>query len=212
MLLLQEFDIKILDRSGAHNLVADHLSRIENGGDNIPIKDDFPDEVLLALTAVKGMFPEPWFADIVNYLVVSAIPPSFSKYERTKLKSEAKYYIWEDPILWRIGSDQVIRRCVPDIEIPHVLEFCHSSPFGGHYGTQRTGRKVLDCGLYWPTWEGPYIVTKVFPYGAVEIKEECSARTFKVNGHRLRIFNENPYMLNKTMDGMNLTSPSYLPP
>jgi len=93
MLLLQEFDIEILDRSGAHNLVADHLSRIEKGEDNIPIKDDFPDEVLLSLTAVKGMFPETWFADIVNYLVVSAIPPSFSKYERIKLKSEAKYYI-----------------------------------------------------------------------------------------------------------------------
>jgi len=66
---------------------------------NIPIQDDFPDEVLLALTAMKGMFPEPWFADIVNYLVVSAIPPSLSKSERTKLKSEVKYYIWEDPIL-----------------------------------------------------------------------------------------------------------------
>ena len=31
MLLLQEFDIEIQDTSGAHNLVADHLSRIENG-------------------------------------------------------------------------------------------------------------------------------------------------------------------------------------
>ena len=119
MLLLQEFDIEIQDRSGAHNLVADHVSRIENGKDNIPIQDDFLDEVLLALTIVKGMFPEPWFADIVNYLVVFAIPLSFSKSERTKLKSEAKYYIWEDPILWCIGSDQVIRRCVPNIEIPY---------------------------------------------------------------------------------------------
>jgi len=93
MLLVQEFNIEILDRSGAHNLVANHLSRIENGEDNIPIHDDFLDEVLLALTTVKGMFPEPWFADTVNYLVVSTIPSSFSKYERTKLKSEAKYYI-----------------------------------------------------------------------------------------------------------------------
>ena len=33
-------------------------------------------------------------------------------------------------------------------------------------------------------------------------KEESSARTFKVNGHRLRIFNENQDMLNKTMDGV----------
>jgi len=93
MLLLQEFNIEIRDRSGAHKLVADHLSRIENGEDNIPIQDDFPDEVLQALTVVKSMFPKPWFADIVNYLVVYTIPPSFSKYERTKLKSEAKYYI-----------------------------------------------------------------------------------------------------------------------
>ena len=86
-LLLQEFDIEIRDRSRAHNLVAKYLSRIENGEDNTPIQDDFPDEVLLALTIVKGMFPEPWFVDVVNYLVVSTIPPSFSKYERTKLKS-----------------------------------------------------------------------------------------------------------------------------
>jgi len=34
----------------------------------------------------------------------------------------------------------------PDVEIPSVLEFCC-----GHYGTQRIGRKKLDCGLYWPT-------------------------------------------------------------
>ena len=30
-LLLQEFDIEIVDKPGAQNLVADHLSRLENG-------------------------------------------------------------------------------------------------------------------------------------------------------------------------------------
>jgi len=151
MLLLQELDIEIRDRSGKHNLVADHLSRIEKEQDDIPIQDNFFDEVLLALTVVKAKFSEPWLADIVNYLVVFAIPPSFSKSKRTKLKSKAKYFIWEDPILWRISSDQVKRRCVPDADIPYVLEFRQSSPFGGHYGTEKIGRKVLDYGLYWPT-------------------------------------------------------------
>jgi len=108
---------------------------IEKGEGNIPIQDSFPDEVLLALIVVKGMFPQPWFVDIVNYLVVSTTPPSFSKSERIKLKSKAKYYVWEDPLLWHNGSDQVIRRrCVPDTETPYVLDFCHSSPFSGHYG------------------------------------------------------------------------------
>ena len=34
-------------------------------------------------------------------------------------------------------------------------------------------------------WTGPYTVTKVYPYGAVEISHE-SKGTFKVNGHRLK--------------------------
>ena len=47
MLLLQEFDVEIRDKSGAENLVADHLSRIESPLDPSPIRDDFPDEQLL---------------------------------------------------------------------------------------------------------------------------------------------------------------------
>ena len=84
----------------------------------------------------------------------------------------------------------------------------------------KVGQKVLlyksklglMSGKLRSTWEGPFIVTKVFHYGAVEIKEESSKRTFKFNWHRLRIFNENQDMLNKTMDGMNLTFPTYLLP
>ncbi|PNX60458.1 hypothetical protein L195_g060191, partial [Trifolium pratense] len=47
MLLLQEFNVEIKDKSGAENLVADHLSRIERDADPFPIHDNFPDEQLL---------------------------------------------------------------------------------------------------------------------------------------------------------------------
>ncbi|OMO55236.1 hypothetical protein CCACVL1_27339, partial [Corchorus capsularis] len=30
----------------------------------------------------------------------------------------------DDPHLWRYGSDQVIRRCIPDEDIQSVLKFC----------------------------------------------------------------------------------------
>ncbi|XP_042379904.1 uncharacterized protein K02A2.6-like [Zingiber officinale] len=49
MLLLQEFDVEIRDRSGKENLVADHLSRIEGDVDHSAIDDDFRDEQLLQL-------------------------------------------------------------------------------------------------------------------------------------------------------------------
>ncbi|RDX94829.1 hypothetical protein CR513_22747, partial [Mucuna pruriens] len=42
-------------------------------------------------------------------------------------------------------------RCIPESEIKSVLHFCHSMIEGGHYGSIRMARKVLDCGLYKPS-------------------------------------------------------------
>ncbi|RDX86701.1 Retrovirus-related Pol polyprotein, partial [Mucuna pruriens] len=50
----------------------------------------------------------------------------------------------------RLISDKVIRRCIPEAEFNSVLQFCHSAPGGGHYGSTRTARKVLDYDLYLP--------------------------------------------------------------
>ncbi|XP_073130886.1 uncharacterized protein [Henckelia pumila] len=36
--------------------------------------------------------------------------------KKYKVKSDAKYYIWDDPYLWKHCTDQVIRRCVPEGE------------------------------------------------------------------------------------------------
>ena len=47
VLLLQEFDLQIVDRKGVDNPVADNLSCIENlPHDPIPVNGSFPDEQL----------------------------------------------------------------------------------------------------------------------------------------------------------------------
>ncbi|KAK1642654.1 hypothetical protein QYE76_060459 [Lolium multiflorum] len=55
VLLLQEFDLHIVDRKGADNPVADNLSRLENiTYDPVPVNDSFPNE---QLAAIKGLLP-----------------------------------------------------------------------------------------------------------------------------------------------------------
>ena len=156
ILLLQEFDIEIRDKSGAENLVADHLSRIQAKEEAIPIQETFPNEQLFKLHDRT-----PWFADLVNFLVANVLPNNLSKPQINKFKSEAKYYVWDDPYLWRFCSDQVVRRCVHDAEFNSILSFCHSFACGGHFGPKRTARKVLDSGFYWPTlFHDAYIYCK----------------------------------------------------
>ncbi|CAN6700770.1 unnamed protein product [Malus baccata var. baccata] len=146
MLLLQEFDIEIRDKKGCENVVADHLSRLVREEESLPISETFPDEQLLSIE-VSTL----WHADLVNFLVSKQVPNTLSKFQRDKLKHDARFYVWDDPYLWKYCPDQIVRRCVPNSDFNSIIAFCHSYACGGHFGTQRTALKVLESGFYWPT-------------------------------------------------------------
>ncbi|GJT67355.1 reverse transcriptase domain-containing protein [Tanacetum coccineum] len=63
---IKEFDIEIKDRKGTENVVADHLSQIENdvSSDDSDVDDNFPRETLMEINTKN----EPWFANFANYL------------------------------------------------------------------------------------------------------------------------------------------------
>ncbi|GJR59791.1 reverse transcriptase domain-containing protein [Tanacetum coccineum] len=58
---------------------------------------------------------------------------------------------WDDPYLFRIYVDQVIRRRVYGREAVDILTACHNGPTGGHHGANYTAKKVFDSGFFWPT-------------------------------------------------------------
>nr|GEV69290.1 reverse transcriptase domain-containing protein [Tanacetum cinerariifolium] len=115
VLLLQEFDFKVLDMKGAENLAADHLSRLENPYENVldpkEINETFPLETLSMVTFC-GDFSAPWFADFANYHTGNFIV-------------------------------KVIRRCVHGKEALDILIACHNGPTEGHHGANLTAKK--DC-------------------------------------------------------------------
>ncbi|XP_042012155.1 uncharacterized protein LOC121760577 [Salvia splendens] len=104
------------------------------------------------LNEVSKRQAEPWFADIANYLVTGELPstPEVTRSQMLKIKSEAKYYVWDDPYLWKMRVDQDIRRCIPEWDQEEILTHCHSLAYDGHFSPKKTARKVLDSGFYWP--------------------------------------------------------------
>ncbi|XP_076940446.1 uncharacterized protein LOC143609623 [Bidens hawaiensis] len=144
VLLLQEFDLEIRDKKGCENVVADHLSRIplEGVDDSHEINEKFVDEQLLAVSTT------PWYAHFVNYLAKGEIPKHWAKKRRQQFLSQVKQYIWDEPELFKIGADQIIRRCIPESEAKEILTHAHSSACGGHFSGQKTGYRVLTSGFY----------------------------------------------------------------
>ncbi|GJW34843.1 reverse transcriptase domain-containing protein [Tanacetum coccineum] len=149
ILLLQEFDIEIKDKKGTKNVAADHISQIENdeASNDSDVDDNFLGETLMEIIT-KDI---PWFADFANYLVGDIIPKGMTYQQKNKFFSDLKNYFWEDPYLFKVCSDGMIRRCVSGPETRTILDQCHHGPTGGHYGPNTTAKKVLDSGFYWPT-------------------------------------------------------------
>nr|GEX32368.1 reverse transcriptase domain-containing protein [Tanacetum cinerariifolium] len=73
-------------------------------------------------------------------------PPTqgmMSSQQKNKFFKDVKHYFWDDPSLFKICADQVIRRCVHGQEATDILKACHNGPTGGHHGPNYTAKKYI---------------------------------------------------------------------
>ncbi|KAL5562337.1 hypothetical protein UlMin_032084 [Ulmus minor] len=49
-------------------------------------------------------------------------------------------------------------------------------------------RLRLFLGKLKSRWSGPFKIAQIYPFGAVELEDEKSGRTFKVNGQRIKYY------------------------
>nr|GEY03202.1 reverse transcriptase domain-containing protein [Tanacetum cinerariifolium] len=76
--------------------------------ENKDINENFPLEILGSLTSHST----PWFADITNFYAGNFIKKGLTSQQKKKFFKYVKHYFWDDPYLFRIYADQIIRRCV----------------------------------------------------------------------------------------------------
>ncbi|KAL4301755.1 hypothetical protein GQ457_10G012990 [Hibiscus cannabinus] len=117
------------------------------------INDNFIAAITELITSAEDSAEKftPWYADFVNYIVSEILPHQINYQGRKRFRHNAKGYFWDEPYLFKQCADQIIRRCIPEEEQQMILEQCHSAPYGGHFGGNRTAAKVLQSGFYWPT-------------------------------------------------------------
>jgi len=105
LLLLQQFDLTIVDKPSKENVVADFLSRLDLPvGKEGMVDDQNPDEHLFAISILS-----PWFADIANYLVSTQFPPHLSLKEKRKIVRKSAPFTWIGGNLFKLSPNQILR-------------------------------------------------------------------------------------------------------
>ena len=96
---------------------------------------------------LKVMDSNPWYANIMNFMVLGYVPLGENK---RKLQAKRRCHLWDDPDLYRVCSDGLLRRSVPTVEGLQIIEKCHAAPYEGHYGVFHTQTNIWQCGFFLP--------------------------------------------------------------
>jgi hypothetical protein len=146
LLLFWEYDFEIMVKLGRLNKGPDHLSRLEHGEEPTSLEDTLPDAQLLAIRKVDDHLSE-----IVQFLSMGMAPHEYTVIQKKQLVVLASNFQLIVGQLYKMGLDEILRRCGMEVERPLIFAEAHESIAGGHYARKATSWKILRAGLWWPT-------------------------------------------------------------
>jgi hypothetical protein len=133
LFLFQEFYFEVTLKPGKLNAGAYHLSRVTNGEEPTNLEDNFPDAQLFSVQVV-----DDYFVDIIKYLNIGIVPHEFSIVQKKHLVVIAIDYQLIAGHLYKMGADNILRRCVLEHERRIILVESHEGIVGGNYSGKYT--------------------------------------------------------------------------
>ena len=132
-------------KPGKHNGGPDHLPRVTNGEEPTNLEDNFPDAHLFLVWVV-----DEYFDNIIEYLSIGVSPQEFSTVRKKNLVVRDANYLLILGHLYKMGTNNILRRCVLEHERSRILVEYHEGIVGGNYAGKDTAQKVLHVRLWWP--------------------------------------------------------------
>ena len=90
------------------------------------------------------------FSDIIAYLVDRIYPTGLSREEKNVFQHKVAPYTIIQGILFKLGADEQLKRCLEEKERKQVMRALHSGPSGRHFAANTTANQIRSAGYWWP--------------------------------------------------------------
>ncbi|CAM6125044.1 unnamed protein product [Calypogeia fissa] len=108
VLLLQEFNYKVVVRPGKGHANEDFFSRIVGETDTSDVDDNFPDEDVFSVRVGA----ETWYLEIIKFLTIARLPIGMNAKKGAVFLRKATPYLLIKGVLHKQGADGYVRRCL----------------------------------------------------------------------------------------------------
>ncbi|KAK5803374.1 hypothetical protein PVK06_031019 [Gossypium arboreum] len=123
----------------------------------IPLKMSIYEVPAHCCSIEKEADGRPWFYDILEYTKNQSYPEQANENEKRTIKRMAAGFVLDGDILYKRGKDQILLRCVDNVEARKILEDVHEGICGTHANGFSMARKIMRLGYYWLTMESDCI-------------------------------------------------------
>ena len=96
---------------------------------------------------------------MIDYLTKRKYPTNLTREERIMFQHQVAPYTLIQGVLFKVGADDQLRRCLQKCERKQVITALHSGPSGGHFAAITTVNRIRTAGYWWP-----YLIRDVKAY------------------------------------------------
>jgi hypothetical protein len=131
--LFQEYDFEIVVKLRRMNKGPDHLYRLDHGEEPTILEDTLPYAQLFSIRRIDDHFVE-----IIHFLSTGMEPSEYTIIQKKQLVVHTAYFSLIEGQLYKMGPDDILRRCIIEVERPLILAKSHEGITGGHYAGKAT--------------------------------------------------------------------------
>jgi len=147
IVILQLFNLVFTTAKSKKSLVFTELiCSLSSKALHVGVDEQLLDETIFLISTL-----DQWYGDIIMYLQTSTFRSALTKDDRRRIQRHSQPYRIIGNMLYHVGVDFVLRRCLTIEEAERALNDCHSMAYGGHMSGYATAQKILCTVYFWPS-------------------------------------------------------------